>query len=415
MQSPFLVRDIEHWPIDKLLPYANNARLHSEAQVAQIAASLDEFGFVNPILVGPDHQIIAGHARVAAARKNGLAEVPVIVLGHLSPTQRQALVIADNRLALGASWDEDMLARELATLRDQNLDLSILGFEDQELAELLAAEQSPDGLTDEDAIPAIPDTAVTRRGDRWELGGHQLLVGDAIVANDVQQLMSGDAADLVFTDLPYNVGYEGYTEDRLTIEGDRMSREQFEQFLQASFRSYRSIVKPSASLYVCHSSSWQREFQNAIEQAGFAVRCQLIWAKNTFAWGFGRYKFRHEPLFYCHIQGQKDAWFGDKSQSTLWEENKPAANRLHPTMKPVELTERALVNSSRRGDLVVDLFAGSGSTLLACERLGRRARVMEIDPQYADCILLRWQQYTGKRATLAGCDYDEMAQQRRST
>jgi DNA modification methylase len=214
--------------------------------------------------------------------------------------------------------------------------------------------------------------------------------------------MAGDAADLVFTDPPYNVDYEGYTEDHLKIKGDRMSDLEFNEFLEATFRSYRTIVKLGASLYICHSSSWQREFQNALETSGLEVRCQIIWAKNTFAWGFGRYKFQHEPLFYCHVSGQKDAWYGDKSQSTLWEEKKPAANRIHPTAKPVELIERALLNSSKAGDLVVDMFGGSGSTLIACERRNRESRLMEIDPKYADCIIRRWQEYTGRQGVREG-------------
>jgi len=214
--------------------------------------------------------------------------------------------------------------------------------------------------------------------------------------------MAADIADLIFTDTPYNVSYDGYTEDRLTIHGDRMSDEQFKQFLNGAFRSCRIAVKPGASLYACHSSSWQREFQNALESADFEVRCQIIWAKNTFAWGFGRYKFQHEPMFYAHVAGEKDPWYGDKSQSTLWQENKPAANRIHPTSKPVELIERALINSSKAGDIVADLFGGSGSTLIACERRGRKARLMEIDPKYADCIVQRWEEYTGKQAKLDG-------------
>ena len=181
-----------------------------------------------------------------------------------------------------------------------------------------------------------------------------------------------------------------------------MTEAQFREFLEAAFRSCRRVVKPGASLYLCYSSSWQREFQNALEAAGFEVRCQIIWAKNTFAWGFGRYKFRHEPIFYAHVSGQSDAWYGDKSQCTLWEENKPAANRLHPTAKPVELVERALLNSSKTGDIVVDMFGGSGSTLIGCERRGRKARLMEIDPKYADCIIRRYQEYAGKRANLDG-------------
>jgi DNA modification methylase len=244
----------------------------------------------------------------------------------------------------------------------------LIGFEDEELARLLAAQGAAEGLTDEDAVPELPEAPTSLLGDLWILGNHKVLVGDATVQAEVQRLMAGESADLVFTDPPYNVSYEGYTEDRLTIRGDRMSDTDFQQFLEATFCSYRTIVKPGASLYTCHSSSWQREFQNALEVAGFEVRCQIIWAKNTFAWGFGRYKFQHEPLFYAHLSGEKDAWYGDKSQSTLWQENKPAANRIHPTAKPVELVERALLNSSKAGDIVVDLFGGSGSTLIACER-----------------------------------------------
>ncbi len=250
----------------------------------------------------------------------------------------------------------------------------------------MLGDQETQGLTDEEAIPEVPESPVCLPGDSWLLGDHQLLVGDATLREDVDRLMAGDGADLIFTDPPYNVDYEGYTDERLTIQGDRLTAGEFQKFLLNVCHHYRQIAKPGASLYMCHASSWQREFQNALEQAGFQIRCQIIWAKNTFAWGFGRYKFQHEPLFYAHVAGQKDPWYGDKSQSTLWPENKPAANRIHPTAKPVELIERALINSSKRGDLVVDLFGGSGSTLIACERRGRKARLMEIDPKYADCI-----------------------------
>jgi DNA modification methylase len=406
---------IERWPIERLIPRVNNPRTHSREQIANIAASIEAFGWTNPVLVDGDDGILAGHARVLAARKLGMKEVPVIVLKHLSPAQRRALVIADNQLAIaGAGWDEEMLRIELAILHEEDYNLDLVGFDDVELQRLLEAQDAAPGLVDEDAIPDVQPEAVARLGDLFVLGDHRLLCGDAIVPADVERLMGTDAADLVFTDSPCNVDYEGYTEDHLKIQGDRMSAEQFRQFLLASFSSYRRIVKPGASMYVCHSSSWQREFQNALEATGFEVRCQIIWAKNTFAWGFGRYKFQHEPIFYCHVAGQKDAWYGDKSQSTLWEEKKPAANRIHPTAKPVELIERALVNSSKAGDIVTDLFGGSGSTLIGCERRGRKARLIEIDPKYADCIVRRWQQYTGKQAVLDGDGrtFDEIAEER---
>lgn len=406
---------VERWPISRLIPRVTNPRTHTPEQIAQVAASMREFGWTNPILVGADNDVLAGHARVAAARQLGMTEVPVIQLGHLSEAQRRALVIADNQLALNAGWSEESLRIELQALQEAEFDLSLVGFDDAELARLLAAEDAAEGVTDEDAAPAPPEIPVSRPAELWILGDHRLLVGDATTSADVVRLMAGEAADLVFTDPPYNVDYEGYTEDRLTIQGDRMSPEQFCRFLETTFANYRQIMKSGASLYVCHPSSWQREFQNTLEAAGFHIRCQIIWAKNTFAWGFGRYKFRHEPIFYVHVSGQSDAWYGDKSQSTLWEENKPAANRLHPTMKPVELIERALVNSSKAGDIVVDLFGGSGSTLIACERRGRKARLMELDRRYADVIVRRWQDYTGKAALLDGDGrtFDEIAQERR--
>jgi DNA modification methylase len=410
-----MVKHIEPWLIDRLIPFARNPRTHSDAQVAQIAASIAEFGFNSPILVDAKAGIIAGHGRLLAARKLGLAEVPVIVLDHLTEAQKRAYIIADNQLALNAGWDEALLSAELAALQAEDFHTTVLGFEDGELARLLAAQDATEGLTDEDTVPALPQTPTSVAGDLWILGGHKLLVGDATVPADVERLMVGDTADLVFTDPPFNVDYEGYTKDRLTIKGDRMAAGEFKQFLEAAFRSCRAAVKPGASLYICHSSSWQREFQDALEAAGFEVRCQIIWAKNTFAWGFGRYKFRHEPIFYSHVAGEKDAWYGNKSQSTLWEEKKPAANRLHPTMKPVELIERAWLNSSKAGDIVADLFGGSGSTLIACERRNRKARLMELDPKYADVIVQRWQEYTGRAATLDadGHTFDEIAEERR--
>jgi DNA modification methylase len=398
-----LAKHIELWPLDRLIPYAHNARPHSDAQVTQIAASIREFGFTNPILVDSKDGIIAGHGRLLAARLLKLETVPVIVLDHLTETQKRAYIIADNKLAENAGWDEAALQVELAELQIAGFDLDLVGFDDEELARLLS-QNATEGLTDEDAVPEITEKPITVPGDLWILGNHRVLCGDATSANDIAKLMAGDAADLVFTDPPYNVDYRGYTNEHLTIQNDKMRPEQFQQFLESTFRSYRSVVKTGASLYVCHSSSMQREFQDAMETAGFEVRCQIIWAKNTFAWGFGRYKFQHEPIFYSHVAGEKDSWYGDKSQSTLWEETKPAANRLHPTMKPVELVERALVNSSKAGDIVVDLFGGSGSTLIGCERTGRKARLVELDPKYAECIVRRWQEYSGKQATLDGDD-----------
>jgi DNA modification methylase len=404
---------IEFWPIDKLVFYARNPRKNDSA-VDRMCSSIREFGFKIPVLARSDGEVVDGHLRLKAARKLGIAEIPVILCDEWTAAQVKAFRLMVNRSVTWADWDETLLALELQELNEADFDLSLTGFEDEELARLLDTQDAAEGLTDEDSVPELPQSPISALGDLWVLEGHKLLVGDATNQADVARLMASEAADLVFTDPPYNVDYEGYTEDRLKIKGDRMSPAEFKQFLDDSFRSFRTVVKPGASLYVCHSSSWQREFQNALETAGFKIRCQIIWAKNTFAWGFGRYKFQHEPVFYCHVADQKDPWYGDKSQSTLWEEKKPAANRIHPTAKPVELIERALLNSSKAGDIVADLFGGSDSTLIACERRNRKSRLMEIDPRYADCICRRFQDYTGKPAVLEGDGrtFDEIAQKR---
>jgi len=410
----------ELWPIDRLVFYARNPR-KNEAAVDRMSASIREFGFKCPVLARSDGTVVDGHLRLKAARKLGswpggdINGIPVILCDEWTDAQVKAFRILVNRSATWADFDEELLSLELQELNAADFDLSLTGFDNEELARLLAADDATEGLTDEDAVPELPAHPVCLSADLWRLGDHKLLVGDATNGGDVVRLMDGEAADLLFIDSPYNVDYEGYTEERLKIRGDRMSGADFKHFLESAFRSCRMVAKSGASMYVCHSSSWQRELQNALEATGFELRCQIIWAKNTFAWGFGRYKFQHEPIFYCHVAGQKDPWYGDKSQSTLWEEKKPAANRLHPTMKPVELIERALVNSSKAGDVVVDLFGGSGSTLIGCERRGRHARLMEIDPRYADCICRRWEEYTGKRAVLDGDGrtFDEVAAERR--
>jgi DNA modification methylase len=404
---------IEVWKIDRFVLYARNPR-KNDAVVDKMAAAIAEFGFKIPVLVRSSGEVVDGHLRLKAARKLKLAEIPVILCDEWTDAQVKAFRLLVNRSVNWADWDDELLRLELLDLKELDFDLTLTGFELGELNKYLAAEPFVEGLTDEDAAPEVAEQAVTAVGELWVLGNHRLLCGDATKQGDVAQLMGGESADLVYTDPPYNVDYEGYTKDKLKIKGDRMSDADFKSFLDAAFGSYRSIVKPGASLYVCHPSSWQREFQTALESGGFEVRCQIVWAKNTFAWGFGRYKFQHEPMFYAHVAGQKDAWYGDKSQSTLWQEKKPAANRLHPTMKPVELVERALMNSSKAGDLVADLFGGSGSTLIGCERRQRKARLMELDPLYADVIVGRWQQYTGKSASLesSGERFDEIARRR---
>lgn len=378
----------------KLLANPKNWRLHPKVQTDALAGVLSEVGWVQDVIVNQRSGfIVDGHARVELAKARG-ERVPVVFV-DLSDKEEALILASLDPLAAMAETNKDALASLVGSLEVSDASVKAM------LAELVGPGVTA-GLTDEDAVPDVPAAPVTVAGDLWLLGDHRLLVGDATLAAAADRLMAGEAADMVFTDPPYNVAYQGYTEEKLTIQSDSMSPADFRLFLEQTFASYRAATKAEASVYVCHSSSWQREFQNALELAGFDVRCQIIWAKNTFAWGFARYKFQHEPMFYCHVAGQKDEWYGDKSQSTLWEENKPAANRLHPTMKPVELVERALVNSSKAGDLVADFFGGSGTTLIACERLGRKARLMELDPKYADVIVKRWQEFSGKEATLDG-------------
>ena len=390
--------EISNLHIESLKGYEHNTRTHSEDQIQQIAGSISEFGFTNPILIDGDQRIIAGHGRLYAAKALGMDTVPCISLDHLSDVQVRALVIADNQIAMNAGWDEGLLATELDRLQTDGVDIDLLGFDVDTLEELLKPELIEiEGLTDEDAIPEVVES-ICQAGDIWVLGEHRLLCGDATRKADVEALMGGEKADMVFTDPPYNVDYEGYTEEKLTIKSDAMSEDEYIKFLSDTFGNYKNSVKRGGSLYVCHASSWQMETEQALKDHEIEVRNQIIWGKNTFAWGFGRYKFQHEPIFYCHIKGKSDNWYGDKSQSTLWLENKPAANRLHPTMKPVEIVLRATDNSSKDGDLIIDFFLGSGSTLIACEKTKRKCYGMEIDPHYCDVIVKRWQDYTGQQA-----------------
>jgi|ETNvirenome_6_85_1030632.scaffolds.fasta_scaffold33758_1 DNA modification methylase len=390
--------EISNLHIESLKGYEHNTRTHSEDQIQQIAGSISEFGFTNPILIDGDQRIIAGHGRLYAAKALGMDTVPCISLDHLSDVQVRALVIADNQIAMNAGWDEGLLATELDRLQTDGVDIDLLGFDVDTLEELLKPELIEiEGLTDEDAIPEVVES-ICQAGDIWVLGEHRLLCGDATRKADVEALMGGEKADMVFTDPPYNVDYEGYTEEKLTIKSDAMSEDEYIKFLSDTFGNYKNSVKRGGSLYVCHAFAWQMVTQQALKDHEIEVRNQIIWGKNTFAWGFGRYKFQHEPIFYCHIKGKSDNWYGDKSQSTLWLENKPAANRLHPTMKPVEIVLRATDNSSKDGDLIIDFFLGSGSTLIACEKTKRKCYGMEIDPHYCDVIVKRWQDYTGQQA-----------------
>lgn len=397
MTNVTLPTAIETLATADLVPYARNSRTHDDAQVAQLAASIREFGFTNPILIDEDNGIIAGHGRVMAARKLGLDAVPCLRLTHLTEAQRRAYVIADNRLALNAGWDEDMLRVEFAELQDLGFDLDLTGFDSKELDALLA-EPLEAGLTDDDAVPDAPEEPTTQPGDLWQLGKHRLLCGDSTSIDAVDRLMDGGKADMVFTDPPYGMSYGGgRTKRHDMIKNDDAQDADLITLVRDAVQCAVAASKPGASAYVCFTWRTYAEFESALNGAGLSVSNCIVWDKKSIGLGNAHYRPQHEFMFYC----KGDDWRGGKGESDIWAMSRGATGEyVHPTQKPVELLERALNNSSKAGDVVIDSFGGSGSTLIACEKTGREARLMELDPKYCDVIIKRWEDYTGKTAEL---------------
>ena len=362
--------------------------------MAQIAASIREFGWTNPVLVDGQNGIIAGHGRVMAARKLGLEQVPVIELAHMSEAQKRAYVLADNQLALNAGWDEALLRLELADLSELGFDLGLIGFGEGELERLLAGTK--EGLTEDDEAPALPEQAVTQPGDLWVLGDHRLLCGDATVIADVERVLGGQLADMTWTDPPYNVDYANSPKDKLrgntAADPERQSRRRLRR-RSCRMPAPTSSRSPRARCYVCMSSSELHTLQRAFTAAGGKWSTFVIWAKHTFTLGRADYQRQYEPILYGWPAGHDRYWCGARDQGDVWFFDKPARNDLHPTMKPVALVERAIRNSSKSRDIVLDPFGGSGSTLIACEKTGRQARLVELDPKYCDVIVQRWQEF----------------------
>jgi DNA modification methylase len=377
---------IETRLVADIIPYAANSRTHSDAQIAQIAASIKEFGWTNPILVSGDDSIIAGHGRLMAARKLGMEEVPVIVLDHLSKSQQRALVIADNQLALNAGWNMDMLKAEIEDLQLDDFDLNILGFDDKFLDGLLEPEPKA-GLTDEDAVPEVPETPKTVLGDVWVLGNHRLMCGDSTSIDAVDKLMNGTKADLVFTDPPYGVNMQRSG----SIKGDA-SMEDAEIIISGAISTASIVSKQGASWYFWVGFRAYAFTHMEILKYRKVSNC-IVWKKPSIGMGKGGYRFQHEL---CVFAGEVES----RSVSDVWEFGRDTSS-LHPTMKPVDLVCHGLENSSKSGDEVLDLFGGSGSTLIACEKINRNARLMELDPKYCDVIIKRWQDFTGKQAVHA--------------
>ena len=398
-----LPKKLEHIATEDLLPYARNSRTHSPAQIDAVARSITAYGFTNPVLIR-GQTIIAGHGRVMAAKQIGLEKVPAIRLDHLSESEARAYVIADNRLAELAGWDDAVLADELRLLKQDGLDLALTGWEGKELDELMFEPTVP--KTDPDATPPVQEVARSQRGDVWTLGQHRIMCGDSTSASDVDVLLVGGLVDMVFTDPPYNVAYAGRGENNLgTIENDDMSDAKFMEFCRAFFDRYFSAMRDMAVIYVCHPDSRSGP-KLAFEQTfaeKFKKSSTLIWCKQSAGMGWQDYRAQHEPMLYGWKDGKGSHFFcGDRTKTTVWNIGRDApANYVHPTQKPVELPEEAINNSSRAGETVLDLFGGSGSTLIACEKTCRINRSMELDPKYVDVIVRRWQTYTGQRAVHA--------------
>ena len=413
---------IEKIPTDKLIPYARNAKKHDAAQVSKLAGSIREFGFNNPVLVDKDNGIIAGHGRVMAAQQLGLADVPCIRLGHLTDNQRKAYILADNKLAeIGGGWDEEMLGLELAELREADFDLDVLGFDADELANFLA--EPSEGLTDDDAVPEVPAVPVTVEGDVWLLGRHRLMCGDSTSIDAVERLCDGRKADMVLTDPPYGVSFVGvhgsmYSGGKKAgknsaemIKADDLRGDDLVKLFADSMSAASMSSKAGAAMYVFFAINRSQESVAGLRDAGLEIRNWLIWDKGNV--GFhamnAQYKPNYEAFLYCHKAGQSPSWYGGNKEQTVW--RFPVEREgLHPTMKPVSLLCHALQNSSKSGDEVLDLFGGSGSTLIACEKTARDCRMMELDPKYCDVIVKRWQDFAGKQAIheASGKTFDEM-------
>ena len=405
------MNQIESLPVSDLIPYARNSRTHSDEQVTQIAASIREFGFTNPVLIDSNGTIIAGHGRVMAAKKVGLAEVPCLRLQHLSPSQIRAYVIADNKLALNAGWDDEMLKAELLTLQEEGFNTDLIGFSDDELNALLNSEII-EGQTDPDEIPEPTVEPVTKLGDIWVLGNHRLMCGDSTSIDNAKRLMGDELADLLITDPPYNVdmtaknemlqkaGKARKDESTFGIQNDKMSNDDFRQFLRDVYSTANSAMRDGAVFYVWFADVETSNFSGAISDVGWKLSQMVIWKKSSFVLGRKDYHFIHEPCLYGWKDGASHYWVSDRSQTTVLDFKKPAKSELHPTMKPVELFEYQISNSSKPNDVVLDIFGGSGTTAIACERLSRKARLMELDSKYCDVIVKRWEDFTGKKAVL---------------
>ena len=390
--------NIAFWPLERIIPYARNARKIPPAAVDKVAASIQEFGWRQPIVVDGKGVIICGHTRLLAAQKLGLREAPVHVAENLTPAQVRAYRLLDNRSHEETTWDADLLGLELLDLKGMGVDLDLTGFNTDEVDEYLSRGERA-GRCDEDAVPEVPETAVSVGGDVWVMKGHRLLCGDATVTSSYEKVLAGGRAELTFMDPPFGVDYEGKTKKKLKLQNDNLGN-QFEGFLREACANVLAVT--DGAVYICMSSSELDTLKKAFTAAGGHWSTFLIWVKNAFTLGRSDYQRQYEPILYGWAEGRKHYWCGARDQGDVWFVNRPQVNDVHPTMKPVALMERAIANSSQGRAPVLDPFAGSGSTLIACEKTGRQARLIELDPRYVDVAVRRWQDFTGAEAVLEG-------------
>lgn len=386
------MRRYENVEIEKLKPYKNNARTHSDEQIEKIAKSMKEFGFINPVLVDGDLNVIAGHGRILGAKKLGMKEVPCLFIEDLTEEQKRAYIIADNRLAEDAGWDKELLKIELEDLKNMNFDITLTGFELEDFDFSMDETEVIEDEFDE----TVPEEPTSKKGEIYKLGKHFLMCGDSTDINDVEKLMNGVKADMLLTDPPYNVDYEGGT--GLTIQNDNMDDETFREFLRVSFFNANSVMKEGAVFYIWHADSEGYNFRGACHDIGWKVRQCLIWCKNTLVMGRQDYHWKHEPCLYGWKEGASHLWASDRKQTTVLEFDRPSVSKEHPTMKPVGLFDYLIKNNTKKDDIVLDLFAGSGTSIIACEQNGRIAYSMELDPKYVDVIISRWEKLTGQQA-----------------
>lgn len=375
----------------KLIPYVNNARTHSQEQVNKLRGSLREFGFINPVIIDADYNVIAGHGRLMAAKEEGIEEVPCVLVDYLSEAQKKAYILADNRYAQDAGWDEELLRLEIESLEGMDFDVSLTGFDDQEIADLFADGESTGAEDDDfDLSDALEQAAFVERGDVWVVGRHRLMCGDATSPEDVATLMDGKKANLIITDPPYNVAFE--SSDGLSIKNDKMENDKFYEFLLAAFKNMAEHLEKGGSAYVFHADTEGLNFRKAFIDAGFHLSGCCIWVKNSLVLGRSDYQWQHEPVLYGFLQNGKHYWSKNagRSQTTIWNFDKPKKNKNHPTSKPLDLLAYPIGNSSQENAIVIDTFGGSGSTLMTCEQTNRICHTMELDEKYASVILRRY-------------------------